>query len=148
MNLRSTASPTQPFFPVVSQYLEGYSNSYEIQTQPGVDPALTDNTSRPERQLQLFRILQEALSNARKHGAARRVEVAFTQGEECFACRSRTMGCGFDPERHVAIPQNLVTACSSCASAPTDEGRLQVQSAPGCGTPSSRISLIRNKNHA
>src|SRR5690606_18669239 len=39
-----------------------------------------EETMTPEEQVQLFRILQEALSNTRKHAAARHVRVSFVAG--------------------------------------------------------------------
>ncbi len=134
MNLSSTAALTQPFFPVVRQYLEGYATSYEMTNRLEVDPTLEENTFAPELQLQLFRILQEALSNARKHGRARQVEVTFTKTDSYLHVSIQDDGCGFDPDQ---------VACSKAPHyglqfmrerAEQLKGSLQVQSAPESGT--------------
>ncbi len=79
LNLRSTAALGQPFFPTIGEYLEGYASSYGMQIRLEIDPPLLENNFAPELDLELFRIVQEALSNARRHGRARHVEVRFTR---------------------------------------------------------------------
>ncbi|MBK7660195.1 MAG: hypothetical protein IPJ28_14125 [Betaproteobacteria bacterium] len=50
----------------------------------------------PDDQLQVMHILQEALSNVRKHSGARRVDVDLSRGPgHTFTVRDD--GCGFDP---------------------------------------------------
>ena len=71
MNLRTTPALHRPFFKAVQQYLEGFTSNYDIQTDLTVDPSLTGTTFSADMQLQIFRIVQEALTNARKHSKAR-----------------------------------------------------------------------------
>jgi signal transduction histidine kinase len=134
LNLSSTASLTQPFFPVVRQYLEGFSSSYEIQTCLEVDPGLAEKSFAPEQQLQLFRILQESLSNARKHGAARLVEVAFTLADGYLHLSIQDDGGGFDPQRVFEFKEPHYGLQFMRERAEQLKGSLQVQSAPGSGT--------------
>jgi two-component system nitrate/nitrite sensor histidine kinase NarX len=50
----------------------------------------------PDDQLQVLHILQEAVSNVRKHASASRVEVELARGAD-YAFTVRDDGCGFDP---------------------------------------------------
>jgi two-component system nitrate/nitrite sensor histidine kinase NarX len=52
----------------------------------------------PEVQVQLIRIIQEALSNVRKHALATRAWVACRQEGEDFVIDVRDDGCGFSPD--------------------------------------------------
>jgi signal transduction histidine kinase len=99
LNLHSTASLQEPFFSVVKQYLDAFTISYDIQTQLSVDPGLDERSIMPETQLQLFRILQEALSNARKHGRACQVQVNFAVDGGCLCMSIQDDGCGFTPDQ-------------------------------------------------
>ncbi|MGZ8197590.1 MAG: sensor histidine kinase, partial [Burkholderiales bacterium] len=63
----------------------------------------------PDRQLQVLHILQEALSNVRKHAAATKVEVAMRRNG-IYEFRVSDNGSGFDPadmerwgERHMGL---------------------------------------------
>ena len=77
LDLRAAPSAQQPYFEVVQHYLHGFTANYDIQTKLTVGDELGEDAFPPEAQIELFRILQEALSNARRHGQARRVEVTF-----------------------------------------------------------------------
>ncbi len=78
LNLRAAPSPQQPLFSTVHHYL-------------------CDEALAPATQMQLFRILQEALSNARKHGGARSVEVTFAACDGTLRMCIADDGCGFNP---------------------------------------------------
>jgi len=58
---------------------------------PEIDPP-------PEVQIQLIRIIQEALSNIRKHAGARRVEIACQRQGDAVVLEVRDDGCGFAPQ--------------------------------------------------
>ena len=51
-----------------------------------------------EQQLQVLHIVQEALSNVRKHAAANEVTVEIQRGET-YRIEVRDDGCGIDPRR-------------------------------------------------
>jgi PAS domain S-box-containing protein len=134
LNLHSTASLQQPFFTVVRQYLDAFTSSHDIQTHLNVDPGLAQESCAPETQLQLFRILQEALSNARKHGQAHQVQVTFAVEDGRFCMSIQDDGRGFDPD-HVSKTGGSHFGLQFMRERAVEmEGSLQVQSAPGEGT--------------
>lgn len=139
LNLHSTASLQQPFFPTVRQYLDFFTTNYDIQTLLNVSPDLNCGFFLPGTQLQLVRILQEALSNARKHGRAHQVKVSFTRDDGSLRMAIEDNGCGFDMdemERRGGSHFGLQFMHERAAQL---EGSLVVKSAPGTGT---RVDLI------
>ena len=83
----------------------------------------------------LFRIGQEALTNALKHSGARRVEMVFAFEPDRVELRVRDNGRGFDPlapgSQHVREGFGLV---SMRERAEQLGGRVSVNSQPGAGT--------------
>ena len=134
MNLRTTPTLHRPFFTAVQQYLEGFTSNYDIQTDLTVGSSLNGQSFSPDVQMQIFRIMQEALTNARKHSKARRVQVKFDaeNGRVCVIIRDD--GHGFSPNkletaygRHFGL-QFMKERAGQLG------GMLQVQSTPGKGT--------------
>jgi signal transduction histidine kinase len=134
LNLHSTPSLQQPFFAVVKQYLDAFTSSYDIQTHLGVDSGLVDESYAPETQLQLFRILQEALSNARKHGQAHQVQVHFAMADGCLCMSIQDDGRGFDLDQVAESPGPHYGLQFMQERAAQLDGCLQIHSAPGAGT--------------
>lgn len=97
LNLNTAARVDEPFSSVARQHLDGFTRSYDIRTQLHVDGDLDEGTLRPETKLHLLRILQEALSNARKHGQAHQVQVTLASADGCLRLIVEDNGCGFEP---------------------------------------------------
>jgi signal transduction histidine kinase len=139
LNLHSTASLEQPFFPTVKQYLDSFTRSYNTLTQLDVGPGLEQRDFPPELKLQLFRILQEATSNARKHGRARQVRVTFGTEGGRLDMTIQDDGCGFIPEE-TAPPSGAPDGGVHYGlqfmreRAESLGGSLRITSAPGTGT--------------
>ena len=134
LNLASAGALERSLFSAARQYLDGFTRSYDIRTRLAVEPGLDDATFPPAVRLQLFRILQEALSNARKHGQAHQVQVSFTAGDGRVCMAVDDDGCGFDPQR-VARDRDEHFGLQFMADRAEElGGSLQVTSAPGCGT--------------
>ena len=58
--------------------------------------------SRPDEQIEVFRIVQEGLANVRRHAGARRAEVRIGQRTAAGSCAIRDDGDGFDGEEAAA----------------------------------------------
>ena len=86
----------------------------------------------PDRQLQVLHVVQEALSNARKHAACSRVDVSLESGAE-YRISVRDDGRGFDPaaiselDDHVGL--RIMRERAGRAG-----GTVEVRSARGAGT--------------
>jgi PAS domain S-box-containing protein len=138
LNLHSAASLAKPFFSDARQYLDGYTRSYDIRTRVDVDPALGEGSFPPEMKLQLLRILQEALSNARKHGRAHQVDISFRAENGSMQIVIADDGCGFDAAEVANSGGSHLGLEFMRARAEELGGRFGVTSAPHCGT---RVAL-------
>jgi len=86
----------------------------------------------PETCIHIFRIIQEAVTNARKHGAATKVQVALKAPDERFVVRIRDNGQGItdlDPERPMGMGILGMRERAGLLG-----GALSVKSRPGGGT--------------
>jgi len=139
LNLRSTASLQQPFFVTIQHYLENFTTNYEIQTLLEISPDLNNAVFSPEVQLQLFRILQEALSNARKHGQAHQVQISFSLENSSLRIVIQDDGCGFNMEEIVRRSGSHFGFQFMRERAERLAGSLELTSTPGSGT---RVELV------
>lgn len=96
LELHASPSIHKDFFTSLGEYLEGFTNNYGIQTRLAVDSHFCQELLPEAAQTQVFRILQEAMSNARKHGKARSVEVTFALQGSCMVITVQDDGAGFD----------------------------------------------------
>jgi signal transduction histidine kinase len=134
MNLRTTPALHRPFFTAVKQYLEGFTSNYDIQTDLTIGSSLNGTTFPPDMQMQIFRIVQEALTNARKHSKARRVQVRFEAEDGHFLVVIRDDGQGFSPNNlETAYGQHFGLQFMQERAGQLG-GNLQIQSTPGRGT--------------
>src|SRR3954471_11831605 len=123
----SSASGRSPFDAALRRYVDFLTAdgalAVELEIQDGIRLA-------PEEQIEVFRIVQEGLANARKHAGARRAEVRI---EERAGERFVTIvddGSGFD-EQQIAAGQGLKNMRARAASI---GGGFRLVSSPGRGT--------------
>jgi PAS domain S-box-containing protein len=134
MNLRTTPALHRPFFTAVKQYLEGFTSNYDIQADLTVGSSWNGTTFPPDVQMHMFRILQEALTNARKHSKARHIQVKFEAEEERIFVIIRDDGHGFSPNNLEKVYGRHFGLQFMQERAGQLGGTLQIQSTPGKGT--------------
>jgi signal transduction histidine kinase len=134
MNLRTTPGLHRPFFTAVEQYLEGFTSNYDIQTDLTLGSSWNGTTFSPEMQMQIFRIVQEALTNARKHSKARHVQVKFEAEDGRVFVIIRDDGHGFSPSNLETVYGQHFGLQFMQERAGQLGGTLQIQSTPGKGT--------------
>jgi signal transduction histidine kinase len=83
------------------------------------------------QRVMLFRVLQEALLNARKHAHATTVHVSFTRAPGAAVLAVRDDGAGFDA---AAVPRGHLGLVYMRERAEACDARLEVRSSPGLGT--------------
>jgi signal transduction histidine kinase len=96
-----------------------------------------DSRHTPELEVALYRIVQEALSNAAKHGRAARAVVEVNEDSSSIHLTVRDDGDGFDPGRVEAKGFGLLGMRERVQLL---DGSLQIESAPGSGC-TVRVSL-------
>jgi len=95
---------------------------------------MLDAVFEPLIEAQLLRILQEALTNIRKHAGANHVRIAFASENNCVRVTVQDDGLGFDPEARSDPFSEHVGLRVMRERAEEVGGSLQVDSTPGLGT--------------
>lgn len=96
LDLRSEPVTHDSFCVSLRNYLDGFTNNYGIQSTLNVDESIISHLSK-EMQMHVFRIIQEALTNARKHSQARSIQVQLSKVNNHFNLIIEDDGIGFDP---------------------------------------------------
>jgi PAS domain S-box-containing protein len=129
-----TATTAEPaFLQGLQHYLTQYSYHYGLHAQLHVAPEWHGRILSPTAEVQLLRIVQEALTNTRKHAQARQVQVCLSVQDEQARIRIQDDGRGFD---RAQIHESGATygLRFMCERAEELNGRFTVDSAPGQGT--------------
>lgn len=134
LSLQTSASMEQGLLPALEEYLKRFSRSNGIQAEAIGSDELAHIKLGPDVETQLMRIVQEALTNVRKHARAQHVRVSFKVNINQVEIAINDDGCGFDPARisqqdglhfGLRIMQERVAEIG---------GSTQVHSMPGQGT--------------
>jgi signal transduction histidine kinase len=123
----SSASGTAPFDAALKRYVDFLVADGALDVEVDIDPAVT---LAPDEQIEIFRIVQEGLANARRHAGARRAEVTIGQRAGRRVVIVRDDGTGFDGETSGA-GQGLKNMRARAASI---QGGFALRSTPGRGT--------------
>jgi signal transduction histidine kinase len=132
LGLRTSVGPEKDFLATLGEYLKKFQHqssipiTLELQSDRPV-------TMAPAAELQLIRIVQEALTNVRKHAAASQAWVRIEAEADCAVITIGDNGRGFDVSQPKAGEGNygLQTMRERAESV---SGALTVASAPGQGT--------------
>jgi len=97
LGLRTAISPEQGFFAALEQYLQQFSQTYGLPTTLSWPDDVADDLLSPMARIQLLRIVQEALTNTRKHAQANSAQVIFTPADVHVQVVITDDGIGFSP---------------------------------------------------
>jgi signal transduction histidine kinase len=147
IGLRATISENG-LLPTLTQYLARYEKNYGIQTQLEGSELFIDGAFEPLVEVQLVRILQEALTNVCKHANARCVRIAFALEDGWARVSVHDDGRGFDPEASFAGMEEHVGLRVMRERAEEVGGSLSLQSASGHGTELIVRVPVKGANHA
>jgi signal transduction histidine kinase len=118
----------------LATYLGQYEQRCGIRTELSRPETFRDRAIEPLVEVQLLRIVQEALTNARKHSRASSVYVTFAAQDGRAQVTVQDDGCGFDPAEVHDDSAGGVGLRVMRERAEEIGGALAVQSAPGEGT--------------
>ena len=133
LGLRTTLYE-QGFFPALFQYLARYEKNCNIHAELMKPEALGEGTFEPLMEVQLLRIIQEALTNVRKHANADSVRIAFTLKGRCIWVTIQDDGQGFDSGTRLGKIDEHVGLRVMQERAEEVGGSIRVQSESGQGT--------------
>jgi len=131
VDLRTLPDPDRPIQDVLRDYVDHWKD------QSGIDATITvseDVKVRPVVELQLVRIIQEALANVRKHAQAKSVRVEVTRVDGALHATIADDGAGFDPavKGRTDFPRFGLSTMRERAD--SVGGSLTIDTAPGKGT--------------
>jgi PAS domain S-box-containing protein len=132
LGIKTCSSAEQDLIAVLHQYLNQYSHNYGIHTELVAPPELEGKRIDSTIEVQLQPIIQEALTNVRRHAGACSARVIFAFYDGQIQITIEDDGRGFDPE---AIRENQGFGLRSMRGRADMVGaRLEVISALGKGT--------------
>lgn len=101
-----------------------------------------------EIDIALFRICQESLCNAVRHGHAEHIQVKLTCGRDAIGLRVRDDGQGFDPQHNSDLDERFegVGLIGMHERAAALGGKLFIESAPGQGTLIEAVIPVAERN--
>jgi signal transduction histidine kinase len=99
MGLRTALSPAKSLLPTLGDYVQAYSKQSQIDAQMIVEDGARELSFAPAVELQMIRIVQESLTNIRKHAQAQHAVVRFATIDGHAEIRIEDDGRGFDPSR-------------------------------------------------
>jgi PAS domain S-box-containing protein len=127
-----TWSSRGQFFTGLRQYVTNYGQKVGVRTELVIPPEIERNSLGEAVEMQLQRIIQEALTNIRKHAGARSARVVFTIDDGQVEIMIEDDGHGFDPGELNGREGFGMRAMAGRAEALG--ARLEVKSSPGNGT--------------
>jgi len=109
---------------------EAHGLRVEVET----DPDMEETPLRPDAELALYRIVQEALSNVVRHAGATRVRVFLERSDERMVVTIEDDGRGFEPREQSDPGGRGLGLLGMAERARYLGGRVRIESASGAGT--------------
>lgn len=131
VGLRTLPGSNRSLAEVLDEFLQHWKEQSGVETELNIDPDLRLQTSV---ELQVVRIIQESLTNVRKHAKATKVRVDVQRERGQFVVSISDNGAGFNPEatKRGEFPRFGLTTMRERAT--SINGVLDVKSTPGAGT--------------
>ncbi|MFN8468916.1 MAG: histidine kinase N-terminal 7TM domain-containing protein [Caldilineaceae bacterium] len=148
LGVKTTTAGAKPLFAALREYLAQYTRLYGIPVELAVPVELEEEGLPAIVEVQLVRIIQEALTNVRKHACIPQVAGSLLPGGVSAPCRASVTfalagpqasvviadnGCGFDPAAGARTGSRYGLR-SMEERAEAIGGSLAVTSSPGTGT--------------
>lgn len=131
--VKTTLLFKEGFFAALQQYLTHFEQNFQIRIEAHNPDHLTDAELDLPVGVQLFRIIQEALANVRKHAKAGKVKITFQKQDRQIRVSVADDGVGFDPEK-LAAGQSSFGLEVMRERAGQIGGAIRIESEPGQGT--------------
>lgn len=131
VGLRTLPGSNRSLEEVLDEFLQQWKNQSNIHTELMIDSDLRLQTSI---ELQIVRIIQESLTNVRKHARATTARVDVHRQDDLLVVTIRDNGLGFHPEtgKRGDFPRFGLATMRERAS--SIDGTLEIESVPGSGT--------------
>ena len=134
LDLKAGSEQATSFLAVLQQHLDSFQDHYGIRTELTIPAGMTEHVFEPSAGVQLLRVIQEAMTNARKHGRARCVRVVFEREDSQARIMVADDGRGFDPDQLSTGEGDHLGLAFMRERMAQIGGCLTIQSQPGAGT--------------
>ncbi len=133
VGLRTAISGDRSMSSAIKEYVNRFGQMHKIKTELIIDDHSFPSLS-PQVELQAIRIVQEALSNIRKHAEATHAMVRITTGDDDIAIAIKDNGKGFDIDKADDVDWTKFGLRNMKERADSIHGRLHIASHPQRGT--------------
>ena len=128
--IRSTSAVERPIEDALRAEVDAFNRVGAIEAQLTINGDVTNLTA--SQRIVLFRVVQEALSNARKHSRAALVRIRLRSSARHISVVVRDDGCGFDVA--AAKHSGRLGLTGVIERVRLLGGDIEIESSPGCGT--------------
>jgi signal transduction histidine kinase len=149
LGLRMTSRHDLRLTGLLREYAGHFSQLSDLPVEVTITPSAETLHLSPETELQLLRIVQEALTNVRKHAGASQARVSVLNGGPTMEVQVSDDGAGFEPAAVEAGQGNgrqHFGLCTMRERAESIGAELRLESTPGAGT-CVRVRLALEKGH-
>jgi PAS domain S-box-containing protein len=133
-NLRSGQDQTWDLIPNLKKYINRFENNYGIRTELLIHEGFKESTFDPNTKVQIFRIIQEALTNSSRHSGAQSLKVSFEVLQNKVHIIIADDGHGFDVLQPDYVPGGHYGLVFMQERMDQIGGTLKIDSIPGRGT--------------
>lgn len=134
LSLQTNPLKEESLLPALEKYLSRFSQHNHIKTELVVADELAGHAFGANRKLHLMRIIQEAITNIRKHAGAQHVWITFAVDNGQAQITIKDDGCGFNADQTYVNNFSHFGLKIMQDRAEEIGASLQVQSKPGQGT--------------
>ncbi|HIC88911.1 MAG TPA: GAF domain-containing sensor histidine kinase, partial [Anaerolineae bacterium] len=132
-DLRTASAAEGGLIPALQEYLYEYELQSDVKTELTVDESV-NNALTLQAEVQLMRIIQEGLSNVRRHAHATQVNISLRRIDNTIRLLIEDNGQGFSPKRTHMTNRPHFGLQIMRERADSIGGHLQIHSSPGAGT--------------
>jgi PAS domain S-box-containing protein len=134
LGLKTESLEGWSFIATLKSYLEKYQANYGIHTELAILEGVSEETFDPAAGVHLLRVVQEALSNARRHGGATSLEVRLGMNRTHAHITITDDGAGFDSARIDGTHDGHFGLAFMRERMQQIGGSMEIDSKPGAGT--------------
>ncbi len=134
LGTKTLLTPEQNVFAALHQYIQQFSFFFGPPTDLVIPQEMMEQRLELQAGAQLMRIVQEALTNVRKHARARSARVMFTSANDRIQVCIEDNGVGFDVDQLLKADDQRFGLTSMRDRAESVGGSFTLYSQPGCGT--------------
>ncbi|MBI2304297.1 MAG: GAF domain-containing sensor histidine kinase [Chloroflexi bacterium] len=148
LGLRVTAHSQKKLIPALREYVERYTEAFGVPVEISASPTAESFRLASNAEIQLIRVVQEALTNVRKHSKATSVTITFQGNDGKFEVTITDNGRGFDLTRLPSTGWPRFGLQTMRERAEAVGGTLHIETTPGHGTKVVVSLPISRLDHA